>query len=638
MGYPVYQFGEFRLDSGAFGLLRDGHPLRLEKKPLELLMLLASSQGRLVTRAEIAERLWGNEVFVDTEHGINTAVRKIRAALRDDPERPRFVQTVTGMGYRFVAPTELVEEELPAKPQAHAAEELSPEPQPVATPDGAAIPHRIRWDSIWVSLGVLAAILFAVGAIASSRSLLGKRRARNGVDQPIRSVAVLPLANYSGDPGQEYFADGMTDELITMLARNSTLRVPSRTSVMHYKSANVSLAEVAKALGVDAIVEGSVSRTSGQVHLNLQLIRVENDSHLWADSFDRSPGDVAALSNEAAHAIAARLNSASAARAAARYVGPDAHDAYLQGHYLWSVGRNEEAGRSFERAVALQPDYALGWTGVSQYYSAGAFFGELDPRSALPKAEAAAETAVSLDETLAQTHSMLAAAGFFRSWDGQRALREVSRATELDPRSSEAYHLHALILSAMGRSQEALDVQDISTAVDPVTHPAAKAEILFYARQYDRSLAEAEMRLRDFPDAKDLLHFLAELHHLRGEDAQAAQFTARLEAAPGDNRPNQAVLEAFRSGGYRGILQQRLAELKRLQTGHYVSPTALARVYAQLGNRDQTLSLLEQALRTHDPMLLFASSDPAYDAFHDDARYRSLMKEIGLKQAQPERS
>ena len=404
---------------------------------------------------------------------------------------------------------------------------------------------------------------------------------------------------------------------------------------MHYKTTDRSLVDVAKALGVDGIIEGSVSRSADRVHMNLQLIRGDTDSHLWAESYNRSLAQVAALPDEAARSIAARLNSASSARSPVRYIDPEAHDAYLRGQYLWSVGRNEEAGKSFERAVQVQPEYALGWTGVSQYYSAGAYLGQLDPVDAMPKAEIAAEKAVSLDDGLSQAHNNRAAVIFLKDWDGERALREVSRATELDPRFAQAYHLHALILSSMGRYQEALAVQEQSTAADPVTHPGAMAEILFFAHEYDRSLAEAQMRLRDFPESKDLLATLADINHLNGRDAQAAGFLARLYSPMGDSQPSKAVLGAFKSGGYRGVLRWRIAQLRRFGTDHYVAPTDLAHLYAELGDREEMFSFLDQALGKRDPILLFVDVDPAYAPFHADARYRSLLARIGLHRTSP---
>jgi len=240
----------------------------------------------------------------------------------------------------------------------------------------------------------------------------------------------------------------MTDELTTMLAKNSTLHVISRTSAMQYKGAHRPLREIAQALCVDGIIEGSVERVDGKVHMTLQLIHAPTDTHIWADSYDRSNNDVAALPNEAAEAIARRLRSAAPAHAAPRYVSSEAHDAYLRGHYFWMVGRNEDAGRYFRQAVQIQPDYALGWAGLSEYYSVGALGAGLNPLEVLPKAEAAGRRAVELDDSLPQAHNVLGAAIFFNRWDGTDALNEVTRAAKLNPQYTETYHLRAKILCA----------------------------------------------------------------------------------------------------------------------------------------------------------------------------------------------
>jgi tetratricopeptide (TPR) repeat protein len=330
------------------------------------------------------------------------------------------------------------------------------------------------------------------------------------------------------------------------------------------------------------------------------------------------------LPADAARAIAARLNSAAAQPSPGRFVSPEAHDAYLRGHYLWAVGRNEEAGREFQEAVKLQPDYALGWTGVSQYYGTGAFYGKLDP-SALPSCKAAAEKALLLDPTLPEAHLAFAAAAFFVDWDGPHALEEISRATELEPGSAEAIHMHALFLSAMGRDEEAIAVQ--KTSPNFFGHPAVMAEILFFARQYDEALADARMRLQDFPRSPSLLRYLGGIYHAKGMDREAALAVAKLYSGP-HGEPNQAVLEAFQSGGYRRVLEWQVAELQRSE---YVSPARLAALEAQLGQQEKAFASLAEALRIHDPALVLLGADPAYDGIHNDPRFRDLVAQIGLR-------
>jgi TolB-like protein/DNA-binding winged helix-turn-helix (wHTH) protein len=618
----AYSFGDFRLDRARFALLRNGQSLKLERKPMELLLFLVENRERLVGRDEIALRLWKGEVFVDTEHGINTAVRKIRDVLGDDPEKPRYLQTVTGKGYCFIAPVEV---EMPQG--VVAVQEESIPATPAADEPARSVPRRPLWR---VGTVVFLSTFLLCGAIWLWWRPFSARVFHRG--QPaITSVAVLPLSNFSGDPGQDYFADGMTDELITMLARDSTLSITSRTSAMRFKGSSRPMREIAQALHVDGIVEGSVSRSGNQVHMTLQLIRADADTHVWAESYDRDLNDIAALPDEAARAIAARLNSSSALRVPARYVNPEAHDAYLRGRYYWIVGRNEDSGKAFQRAVELQPDYAAGWAGLSQYYSAGTFYGVMDPTEVMPKAKAAAEKAVQLDETLPQAHEVMAASAFFGDWDGPRALEEVTRATDLEPEYGEAMHLHALILSAMGRYQEALKVQRQGTGIDPTAHPGALAEILMYARQYDEAQKDAEMRRRDFPAATDLMNILSEVYRRKGMYRESAEMLANLAARRrGETRPDAEVLNTFKAGGYRQVLRWQIALLEKLAKSRYISPAIIARYHAELGEREDALALLDLALRKRDPWLLFIQTDPAFDSLHNDPRYVAIVKRVGL--------
>ena len=380
---------------------------------MELLMLLASREGQLVTRSEIAARLWESEVFVDTEHGINTAIRKLRYLLRDDPDNPKFIQTVIGMGYRFIAPVTAVQtpssEAVP--PEAASMEPAAPDPiQPKeailaeALTGAPTLPSPSPRYPAWVGLTALAALLITIPIVTLGAHPLGERLLHGNPQPVISSLAVLPLENLSGDSSQDYFADGMTDELITMLAKESSLRIVSRTSVMQYRGARRPLPEIARALHADAILEGSVSRSAHQVHMNLQLIRADTDSHLWADSYQRDANDVA-LPDEAAKAIANQLHRAVPVVKANRYVSPAAHDAYLHGNYLWFGDHMEESGAWFQKAIDLQPDYALAWAGLADYYGEGIATSVLDPRTSTVPEEQAAQRALELDPNLPQAHA-----------------------------------------------------------------------------------------------------------------------------------------------------------------------------------------------------------------------------------------
>ena len=650
MATKVFQFGDFELDCDRFELRRGERTVKLERKPMELLILLAAKNGDLLTRAEIVERLWDSEVFVDTEHGINTAVRKIREVLRDDPAQSRFVQTVTGKGYRFIAPVVEVPAPLPEEmrlssegsrnrrvgdtPAAPAGPSAFPIPTPVsddARSSGEKDARRFSLSGRWIWLAVAAALGCLVVAISLGARSLRDRSLNRAAGPKISSLAVLPLDNLSGDPGQNYFADGMTDELTTMLAKNSTLRVVSRTSVMQYKGARRPLPEIARELGVDGILEGSVERTGDKVHMTIQLIQGPSDTHIWAESYDRDANDVVSLPKEAAQTIAKKLNSVVVEQAPQRYVSSEAHDAYLRGRYLWFAGKNEEAGKYFRKATELQTDYAPGWAGLATYYGQGAG-GELYPKDSLTKGEEAASRAVALDDTLAWGHLSLGAIKFFQ-WDWVRADQEISRAIELDPNFGEAYHFRSKVLSAFGRNEEAIEAEKKAMELDPFERPFAMAFTYFLARQYDAAINEARLRLETRPDDISLHWALWEAYRRKGAEKEAAQELEKLLLLQGWTNSAAAIHRQFERGGYKAVVLGQVDYYKKLSEKQYVSPLQRAMYNAQLGRREETLALLEEGYQQHDPELLWIQNDPAYDFLHGDERYRSIIRRIGLPPA-----
>jgi TolB-like protein/DNA-binding winged helix-turn-helix (wHTH) protein len=626
---PVYQFGDFRLDPGRFELLRNGHLLRIERKPMELLILLASHKGQLVTRDEIAQRLWSSGVFVDTEHGINTAISKLRYLLRDDAEAPRFIQTVTGVGYRFIAPA-AVQDGDDSEPSRTDTEAGLPEGPTTAAAEPALISpekagNRARWR--WLAWAIPCVLLTAAAVGLAARFRMHQHRA---TEAGVHSLAVLPLDNLSGDPGQEYFADGMTDELTTMLAKDSTLRIPSRTSVMQYKGAHRPLPEIARALNVDGILEGSVSRNNDHVQLTLQLIRADTDSHLWAESYDRSFGDAPSLPDEAAAAIAKELHQAIPARPVSSYVNPEAHDAYLRGRYLWENFHYDEAGKNFLHAVAVQPDYAPGWAGVAEYYAGSSVDGYIDPRDGWPKAESAVVKSLQLDPSLAEGHSDLAAIFFFYHWDWEHARREIRRAYELDSHWADNYQLEAKLLAVLNEKTEAVAVQKKAMEFNPFVRPWGLVMTYDAIRDYDAALEEGKFRLKTYPQNPPLLEDISEAQRGKGMMRESTDFLARELAAEGDTQSAQAVKRAFLQGGYAAVVRWRLATLLERAKSHYVSPVDEAELYAELSDREKTLTLLEEGLAQRSSDLLFIQSDPAFNFVHEDPRYRSVIQRVGL--------
>ena len=645
MPVTVYEFGDFKLDCDRFELYRSGRSLKLERKPMELLVLLAAKNGSLVTRTEIAEHLWDREVFVDTEHGINTAIRKIREVLRDDPEQSRFVQTVTGKGYRFVASVvETVPPNSETQTQPNSANGNTPMaatafPPPVIPPVESAAANaeppgnvpsppsshsRLR---IW--LIAAAVLIFLTVAVIFGAHALIDRSLDRAAKLKITSIAVLPLDNLSGDPAQNYFADGMTDELTTMLAKNSTLRIVSRTSVMQYKGVHRPLRQIAQELGVDGILEGSIERTGDRVHMTIQLIQAPSDTHVWAESYDREMHDVAALPGEAAETIAKRLNSAVATVPTTQYVVPAAHDAYLRGRSLWFTDRMEESGAYFRKATEIQPDYAAAWAGLADFYGEGIAAGVLDPRTSMAPQEQTARRALQLDPNLAQAHQAMTGVFLINRWDWANADREILQAIRLDPNDAELYYLQACVLEAMNRYPESIDAAKKEMELDPFARPYGLASIYVGERQYDAALADLQLRMEASPNNPDLLATAMDIWRRKGNYKEAVDAWAKWHIVIGDPQSAANLRRAYAQGGAHGFvrwqLNRRLMQLK----SHYVSPVELASYYAQLGDKERTLALLEEGYQQHSVNILWIQDDPAYDFLHNDERFRSIVKRVG---------
>ena len=650
----VFEFGDFKLDCDRFELYRAGRSVKLERKPMELLILLAAKEGHLVSRTEIAERLWAREVFVDTEHGINTAVRKIRQALRDDPEDPTFLLTVTGKGYRFIGTTNSRQSspnpiqlfsEAASDSSASTASSLLAAPTAIEDLQGdhadaqlltreskSRVHSRSRGLTLWLGVIGAGAVLALIGAVTLGARASKARFESRFATPEIKSLAVLPLDNLSGDPSQEYFADGMTDELITMLAKNSRLRVTSRTSVMQYKGVHRPLPEIARELGVDGILEGSVVHTGDKVHMTIQLIQAPSDTHVWAESYDRRADEVVGLPREASLAIAKKLNRAVLQSTPSRFVSPEAHDAYLRGKYIWYAGSNDEAGKYFRKATELQPDYALGWSGLSFYYSAGAIGGELKPEDSVAQGGEAAMRAAELDDSLPEAHLALAGA-MLCQWQWARAEQEVNRAIELDPKFAEAYHLRSKILAAVNRQDEAIESQKKATELDPFSRSFAMGLSYIEARRYDEAIADSHMRLETTPQDIGLHWILYETYRRTGRQKEAVAELQQLLMLWGDKQGAEKFGRSFREGGYKAVLRRKLSDLQRDSSKRYHSPVEWAGLYAGLGQREKTLSLLEEAYRHHSPTLFDMQNEPAFDFLHSDPRYRSIIDGMGLPPA-----
>jgi TolB-like protein/DNA-binding winged helix-turn-helix (wHTH) protein/Tfp pilus assembly protein PilF len=616
------RFRDYQLDPDEFELSRAGHRLRLERKPMELLILLAETQGQLVKREKIIEKIWGKDFFFDTENGINNAIRKIRSALNDDAEHPLFVETSLGKGYRFIAPVELVLE--PAG---------SPAPERSVIPQGPKVSRSRR--ALVAALGVttLIATVFAFN-ITGIRSRILPR----GVP-PIHSIAVLPLQNLSGDPNQEYFADGMTDALITELAQFSFLRVISRTSAMHYKGSHQPLPEIAKELNVDAVVEGSVIRSGNHVRITAQLVETRSDRHLWAKAYDRDIREIASLQQDVADSIVSEIQpklrpQGSASVSRKRQVNPEAYDAYLQGMYFWrkfSEAGDRRALEYFEEAIREDPSFALGYVGLSHAYHELAYYAR--PREVMPKSKEAAEQALKLDDTLADGHAALGWVKWIYDWDWPGAEKEFQRAIQLNPGDNLSHGMYAMYLDSMGRFEEASREFQIARGIDPISLGLIRnnAEHFRYLRQYDTAIAENRRVLDMDPSFENAHESLAYAYVNKGMYEESINEMEQLAISDGEHDLAEMMKIAYAGDGYKGALKSRLKYYRdRRKAGSHVNFWDEALTHTQVGNKDLALQALEKAYDEREDITDLAVN-PSWDSIRADPRFQDLVRRVGLQ-------
>ena len=607
------RFGPFVVDLSSLQLRKNGIRIKLPRQSFLILRVLLEHPGEIVRREELHRLLWPADTFVDFDHGLNNAVQRIRLALGDPAENPRYIETLPTLGYRFISGNGVSAVPIPA------IEPVTPDHKSESSPR----PQR-RW--------LLSALVGAALLCGCAGVIAYLWRPASAV--PIKSLAVLPLENLSGDPAQEYFADGMTDEVITMLARNPALRVISRTSVMQYKKVHRPLREIARELGVDGILEGSVERSGNRVHLTAQLIHAASDTHVWAESFDRDLSDVTRLQNELAETVARKVGTAAlVSRKPEHRINAEAHDAYLLGRYYWFAGQTEKSRVYFQKAIDLQQDYAAAWSGLSDVYGAMGVTGQYPPEMVMPKKEAAARKAVELDDSLAEAHNSMAGFYLFYQWNWQAAETESARAVDLNPNYAEGHHIRGCVLRALNRMDEASREAKNVIALDPFARPDSLGFALLHARQFDAALNEARLRTEAQPNDADIHYLLSYAYFYKGMEKESEEESERYLQLAGEKDRLAEQVQVYRHGGFRAVLKWRADELQRRATQQYVSPIDLAYAYAELGRKEETIRYLEQSYRERAPHLVFLQSDPSFDFVHSDPRYRAIVNKMGLPPA-----
>jgi TolB-like protein/DNA-binding winged helix-turn-helix (wHTH) protein/Flp pilus assembly protein TadD len=635
---PVGQrlcFGVFELDLRTAELRKRGLRVRLQEQPFQVLAMLLERAGQVVGREELQKKLWPADTFVDFDHGLNKAINKIREALGDSAESPRFVETVARRGYRFIADVRVADAAPARRPE--------PSPQPHPVPDASdrrglagtlATLRRRRPSRMWtLSTSALLVLLISLGA--------WKLHSYTPPSSVIRSLAVLPLESLSSDASQDYFADGMTDELITDLGQISALRVISRTSVMAYKHTRKSLPQIARELNVDAVVEGTVLRSGDQVRITAQLVDGSADRHLWSHSYQGELRDTLALQNTVARAIAdqIRINVNPQEQAALRnvtVVNPAAYTSYLKGRYFWNK-RTADGLRValayFSQAIDEDSRYARAYSGLADTY---ALLGDwqyavMTPKEALPKAKAAAIKALELDDSLGEAHNSLAFCLDGFDWDFDAAGKEFRRAIALNPGYATAHHWFAWHLALLHRYDEAIVEMKKAANVDPLSLVinADLAELLALAHFDDESIRQSLRTIEMDPNFGLAHNHLGQAYlqkHLNDKAVVELQEAVRLSGGSATCIANLA--RAYVASGKRSDAETLLSTLKtRSNPGQSYAPE-IAAIYVALGDTDNALSWLEKGYEERfNPGVLIR---PGFDPLRSDSRFQDLVRRTGF--------
>jgi TolB-like protein/DNA-binding winged helix-turn-helix (wHTH) protein/lipoprotein NlpI len=646
----IARFGIFEVDFENRRLTKSGFRIRLQDQPFQVLALLLQRQGTIVTRDELKEKLWASDTFVAFDDGLNTAIRKLRTALNDVADNPRFVETVPRIGYRFIASVTVSGEN--TRPASTHSSDHAPSSIPVAgartgqpnAPKSAtALPGSVQTPSRntalrlrWAIVAVAAIVVLLVAVLAFRKGT--KPNAASVPRAEFQSIAVLPLQNMSTDPAQEYFADGMTDEIITDLAKLAGPKVISRTSAMQYKGTHKSIPEIARELNVGAVVEGSVERSGERMRVRIQLIQASSDHHLWAESYDRQLSDVLQLEADLAQDIARQIqlhltDQQQRDLASRQPLNPQAFQDYLQGRQYWAMRTDESLSKAieyFDRAISEDPGNARSFAGLAQCYIVLPMLTQARQAETERKAREAAQKALSLDESLAEAHLAIAEVNFYQDWNFSAAEKEFRRTLALNPNYATGHQWYGEFLSVLGRHQEAIREVETATALDPLSaivhHQAGQS--FQQARQYDRAIQEYEQALKLNPNL--YVSYEAMYWAYRRQGKYEAALQAMRGAAP-YWRPDQGMAslidglsDAYAHGKKEGFLRQSVEMHKRFRD----AAIYLARDYSDLGEKERAVQELEMAFKNHDQIRIWILIDVELDPLRTDPRFQRMISQI----------
>jgi TolB-like protein/Tfp pilus assembly protein PilF len=567
-GFQAIRFGTFELDVCAGELRKQGVRIKLPEQPLRVLELLLKNPGQLVTREELRRNLWPTNTLVDFDHGLNRAINKLREAIGDSVESPRFIETLAKRGYRFLAD------------------------------------------------------------------------ARADASQ-VRSLMVLPLDSLSQDPEQAYFAVGLTEALTTTLAKISALRVVSHTTATYYKHVHKPLPEIARELGVDGVIEGSVLRAEGRVRITVQLLHAPTDAHAWAESYDREMRDILALQSEVANAIVKEIKvkltpQEQTQLERTQVIDAEAYDAYLRGRYYWSkrtIEGSRRAVRSFEQAIACEPRYAAAYAGLADCYGIRGYYAMVPPQEGCAKGKMIALQAIEIDPHASEPHTSLAWALQYYDYDFVAAEREYRRSIELDPRYIVAHYWLSMSLGWQGRFDEAIAEAKYALNLDPLSIAANPFLCMAYlcSRQYEQMAAQARRTLELYPEPPPSHWALAwAALEMSQHDLAIAEFKRAVEYSGGATLFRAMLAEAYAVVGDSEQAQEMLQRLLENAERDYVTPYMIARIHAALGHADEAFHWLETAWKERAAWMPFLKIDPRMDALRSDRRFAELMGRINF--------
>ena len=616
----VYRFGSFELDAAGGELYHDGHSVRLQPQQLQLLTVLVGKSGQIVSRNELRQVLWSQQTFVEFEDSLNHAIIRLRRVLGDSAQVPRFIETIPRRGYRFIAPVETAappSEPGPSDHKSEAESRLSSVRFRFATLPRARL-------AAFVSVAFVAAIV------------LGWRLAR-AREPKIEALAVLPLSNLTGDPGQEFLSDGVTEDLTTQLARIDPLRVVSRTSAMRYRGTRKSLPEIGRELSVDAVIEGAVQRPEGRIRITVQLIQAGTDRHLWANTYEGTIDDVLVLEAQATRDIASQIKLNLAPQVderlrRARRVEPQAYQAYQKGRRaaaIWDRPRLSEAIKYFEEAVEKDPQYASAYAQLAHAYGMLSFQRAIAPEENAAKFRAFTQKALELDEGLADVHVNLGDIKFYGDWNWSDGEAEFHRAVELDRGSADAQEHYAICLWALGQYDAAAQEMRRALWLDPLS-PRLTAELgsilhdqgdtQAAIRQYTKALGLEPAYAAAFAGLGDIYEELG-----RNQEAIAAYLRAASLNGE-DPETIQRLSDGFESGGFQGYWTKRLELIQTKARQETVSPLAFAAVYVRLGQHDEAIKWLDRAYRQHIHALVWINASKRWAPLRSDTRFQALLR------------